>query len=444
MYIWRSVRKPSSLAKRRFIPLPFLISLAFCSSGCGKIWYSVNYLNQPSQSFLGYLITSWLSIDGDGAAGVNVDTSNNAFSNTLNGLNGSLYGVWEESLSGGAAPYEIRAALYNGNSTWSHIDGGLPAIGLNYNSANSGATPTSTVSSGKLYVTWHESDTASNIRALVYNGGSSWTFIDGNTGSGLNFNPSNGAFDAHVSDFSGQPCATWTEQSTSNFVIRVKCYNSGSTWSFIDGGTTLGLNQNNGADYPFLAVYNNHLYDAWQESAGGVTQIRVAQYNGGSSWSFIDGGAPTGINWNPAKNGTGPQLTSCQGKLFASWTENNGIAVQVRVAQYGGGSSWSFIDGGGANGINHNINESAQNSIVVCYGIYLYVSWIESNGIANQVRASAYNGTQWYSVDGNGVNGLNHNSTNSASGSSFGMLNNILYLGWGEGGIGNIRVSVGQ
>jgi uncharacterized membrane protein len=412
--------------KRNWRPLflCILITSIILICSCGKLWVGITY---PSQPFQGYVVSSWLFIDGGGVDGININPANTAFTLNLNGLNGVLYGTWQESASGSTNPYETRAALYNGNSSWSYIDGGTSAVGLNYNSADLASNPYSTVSNHQLYAAWHEQEAVNTIRAIVYNNnGSSWSFIDGGTATGLNFNAARGGDDVHLVDFNGQLCATWTETSTSNFVIRVKCYNGGSSWSFIDGGTTLGLNQN--------------------QANGGVTQTRVAQYNGGNSWTFIDGGTANGINNNPAFNATTPKLVSCQGHLFGFWTEDNGSATQVRIAQYGGGSNWSFIDGGGSAGLNHNPSEAAQSIKPICYGAYLYITWIESNGVANQIRASVYDGTRWTSVDGNGVNGLNNNISHSGSDPTFGILNNVIYLGWSEsvGGFKNIRVSVGH
>jgi hypothetical protein len=84
-----------------------------------------------------------------------------------------------------------------------------------------------------------------------------------------------------------------------------------------------------------LTVFNAKLYATWVERNSTVEQVRVAVYNSSDaspSWSFIDGNTAHGINKDNTKSADSPQLTVFNEKPYATWSENNGTAWQVRVA----------------------------------------------------------------------------------------------------------------
>nr|HNI26459.1 hypothetical protein [Leptospiraceae bacterium] len=145
-------------------------------------------------------------------------------------------------------------------------------------------------------------------------------------------------------------------------------------------------------------------------------------------------------------------------KLYWFWTEDKGASLfQIRVKVYNGNDSspvWTFVDGGGVNGINKDNTKSANNngadpfSAAVLNG-KLYLSWDEFNGSAvSQIRVAVYNGNDaapvWTFVDGNGVNGLNRNASFGAYNPTLSILNNKLYNIWQEdnGTCAQIRAAV--
>ena len=97
-----------------------------------------------------------------------------------------------------------------------------------------------------------------------------------------------------------------------------------------------GLNHDAGdhADRPQLTVFDSHLYAVWDEDNGTAYQVRAAVYNSGSSWSFVDGNGVNGLNKNTAMYALSPQLTSFNSKAYAVWHEENGTAHQIRVKVY--------------------------------------------------------------------------------------------------------------
>ena len=132
-----------------------------------------------------------------------------------------------------------------------------------------------------------------------------------------------------------------------------------------------------------LEVFDNNLYAIWsEENSDNRTQIRVSKYNGNSnspSWSFVDGGdAKKGINKDYRNNATHPKLVVANSNLYAVWLEENG-STQVRVAQFDNSSSWTFKDGDGFDGLNVNTARVTGKASAAAYNNQLYVAWSETN-----------------------------------------------------------------
>ncbi len=169
-------------------------------------------------------------------------------------------------------------------------------------------------------------------------------------------------------------------------------------WEFIDGSPTtasgLNIDPARNAQDVQLGVYNNRLYATWTEQNAVAFQIRVAVYNGDKTWSFVDGGGINGLNNNSAISAWWPRIASIGPTLYIIWREPNGAIDQIRVRSFNG-AIWSWEDGGGANGINWDIAQDAQDPAALSIGGAVLVSWHEYNGTAVQTRVRHYDGLAW-------------------------------------------------
>jgi len=119
-------------------------------------------------------------------------------------------------------------------------------------------------------------DDATTLEGITYFDPGS--FVDGGTDEGINYNTEKYAEHPQLVVFNDKLYAMWQEQN-GHYQIRVKVYNGddGSpSWSFVDGGTDEGINYNTEkyAEHPQLVVFNDKLYAMWQEQNGHY-QIRV-------------------------------------------------------------------------------------------------------------------------------------------------------------------------
>lgn len=396
-----------------------------------------------------------VSVDG---GGINKDSSKDAALPVLLPFNSKLYVTWREA---NATANQIRAAVYNSDDTsptWSRVDG--DAInGLNKAPLQHASAPRPVDFNSKFYLTWEESNGAtSQIRVAVYNGNDGapvWNFVDGNGVDGINYDVTKNANRPHPLSFNTKLYLTWQEDSGAANQIRVAVYNGNDgapTWAFVDGNGVTGLNKDvtRSASRPRLASLSSKLYLCWAESNGTTTQTRVAVYNGNDgapAWSFVDGNGVNGLNRDTAENSATPQLAEKSGKLYSVWPETNSGAAQLRAVVYNGDDSspnWSEVDGGIA--LNIDDTKNALNQSLISDNSTLYVSWVEDNGTANQIRLAVYNGEDafpiWYLLDGGGSSGLNADPNSPAQTPHFAGFNSKLYGTWAESNGSNTLIRV--
>jgi hypothetical protein len=409
---------------------------------------------------------AWSFIDGNGANGINKNTARSASTPQLTVFNSKLYATWSES---NGSTDQIRMVVYNGNDgapAWSFVDGN-GANGVNKNTSRTAAAPQLSIFNSKLYATWSESNGSTHqIRMAVYNGNDgvpAWSFVDGNGANGINKNTAREAYQAQLTEFNSKLYATWQEYNGSTNQIRMAVYNGNDgapAWSFVDGNGANGINKNTARNawYPQLTVFNSKLYATWQEwNASSIGQIRMLVYNGNDgapAWSFVDGNGVNGMNKDTARQGWGPQLTVFDSKLYTALREDNGSGVpQIRMALYNGNdgaASWGFVDSGAANSINKDPARQASIPQLLNFNSKLYAAWYEYNGSSvTQIRMAVYNGNNgspaWSFVDGNGANGINKNTARHATAPKLLNFNSKLYATWYEENgsfVGQIRIAV--
>ena len=340
--------------------------------------------------------SSWSAIDGDSNNGINLIKSRNATNPSMTDNGTHLFAVWSED--DGSGKGLIRTAVYdNTTRSWDFQNNNYQA--LNYSTSRSANNPQLLNDNSSLYAIWSENNgTANQIRVKLFDNSTSWNLVDkiGDNTTGINKDTSKNALNPKLLNFNSEIYAAWSETDSTASQIRVARYNNSSSWTFVDGNASTGINKttSKNATDPAMAVLSNKLYIAWSETnADNRTQIRVKSYDG-SNWSFVDGGNATkGINKDYTQNASYPQLVkvtdnSSSSKLYAVWLEENG-STQVRVAEFDGTSSWSFKDGNSFDGLNLNTAKITGKPSAVAHLYNLIVAWSETNSLGvPQIRVA--------------------------------------------------------
>jgi hypothetical protein len=268
--------------------------------------------------------------------GINVDVNASASAPNLVAGGGALWAVWEET---GAGPSQIRAARYNGNDSspsWMPIDGGVPTIGINIMSSMQAVNPTAAFYDGHLVAAWIETG---YLRAKAYDG-NAWVEMD-NAGY-LNYDPAQSPNNLSMATSTGRLYLSWVENNTAvgTSLARVRAFNgdfSAPLWDFVDGAGDAGINTNvtYSASSPRLVDFNGGLVAIVKEFNGTASQIRVRAFNGDTGspqWTTIDNGSSSGLNYIVSREAYSAAAVNFQGRLYLSWPEtSSGALVEERV-----------------------------------------------------------------------------------------------------------------
>jgi hypothetical protein len=398
----------------------------------------------------------WVLVDGGGSStGVNKNSTYSADNVSLHAFdnNSKLYVSWSEISQYGSIS-QIRVKSYD-NSTWSTIDGDSNN-GINLIKSRNATNPSISDNGTHLFAVWSEDNGAGKglIRTAVFDNTTlSWDFQN-NSFQALNNSTSRSANNPQLLDDNSSLYAIWSENNGTANQIRVKLFDNSTSWNLVDkiGDNTTGINKDTSknAINPKLLNFNSGIYAAWSEDNGTASQIRVARYNNSSSWAFVDGDGSTGINKATDKNATYPTMAVLSTKLYLAWSETNADnRTQIRVKSYDG-SSWSFVDGDNATkGINKDYTQNASYPQLVkvtdnSSSSKLYAVWLEENG-NTQVRVAEFNGTSsWIFKDGDSFDGLNLNTAKITGKPSATAYLNQLIVAWSETnslGVPQIRVA---
>ena len=277
-----------------------------------------------------------------------------------------------------------------------------------------------------------------------------WEYIDNVTSGGINDNVSQNGSSPQLVEFDSTLYSAWVEPSSSDNKtrIRVAKYNdNSSSWSFVDSSginykTFSPSSTSQDASQPVLFVEDKttpSLYMAWVEELAGTSNVTVAKYIN-NTWNYV-----TLFNKN------NQALTSLYGAYhsydsspYVTWSELDNASVrQIRVSKATG----AFWDGNGITGINDNTSRHATQPRLASLSSYLYAIWTEIGDNATgqiRVKVSSASSTSWTSVDNSTAvdnsttSGINRNSSYNAEAPELSVFNSKLYAAWQESNSNNV------
>ena len=278
-----------------------------------------------------------------------------------------------------------------------------------------------------------------------------WEYIDNITRGGINDNVSQNGSSPQLVEFESTLYSAWVEPSSSDNKTRIrvaKYIDNSSSWIFVDSS---GINYRSfnssatsqDASQPVLFVEDKttpSLYMAWVEELAGTSNVTVAKYIN-SSWNYV-----TFINKNnQALTSPHGAYHSYDSSPYVTWSElDNASVSQIRVSKATG----AFWDGNGITGINDNTSRHATQPRLASLSSYLYAIWTEIGDNATgqiRVKVSSASSTNWTAVHDNTNSGINRNSSYNAEAPELTVFSSKLYAAWQESNSNNvaqIRVAV--
>ena len=271
-----------------------------------------------------------------------------------------------------------------------------------------------------------------------------WEYIDNVTSGGINDNVSQNGSSPQLIEFESTLYSAWVEPSSSDNKTRIRIakYNdNSSSWSFVDSS---GINNkyfnsqltSEDASQPVLFVEDKttpYLYMAWVEELAETSYVIIAKYDN-SSWDYVNF-----INKNnQALSSPHGAYHSYYSSPYVTWSEEDNASVrQIRVSKATG----AFWDGNGITGINDNTSRNATQPRLASLSSNLYAIWTEIGDNATgqiRVKVSSASSTSWTSVDNSTAvdnsttSGINRNSSYNAEAPELSVFNSKLYAAWQE------------
>lgn len=105
-------------------------------------------------------------------------------------------------------------------------------------------------------------------------------------------------------------------------------------------------------------------------------------------------------------------------------------ALSVFAAGQVMAESWNSVDGNGTNGINVDTTKNAGNPKLIDFNGTLFAIWSESTGTTSQIRVKKYENGAWVTADNNTP--LNKDPAKDATYPVLAVFNNELYAAWQE------------
>jgi hypothetical protein len=272
---------------------------------------------------------------------------------SLASFDGGLYAAWRSS---NGSAYQIRVARFNddfADPAWVLVDRG--DAGINRDTSMDAYYPKLHVHAGKLYAAWYERNgVARQLRVAVYNGDDAapaWHMVDGDRTEGLNYEPRNGARGPQLLTHGGTLHAVWYEvHGALGGTVRVASYNgedSSPGWHFRDGGRPRGMNRSpDGSGWWARAASScSELVVAWSENDAGTYVIHAAATAelstagtegavdpaAASGWQNVDPGGS--LNVSPASTAEYPHLVSDGESFYLTWSERHDGVFRVFVRE---------------------------------------------------------------------------------------------------------------
>ena len=281
---------------------------------------------------------------------------------------------------------------------------------LNVSTSRDGYSPSLASVSDVPYVAWEEYDGSHfQIRVKRLEAGS-WTAV----GDSLNFSTSRDAGRASIASIGGVPYVTWDESDGTHDQIRVKRFD-GSAWQAV--GDSLNVSTSRSARFPSIASLGGVPYVAWEEDDGIAIQVRVARLEG-SAWVPVGGS----LNVSPTQDADRPRVASVGDVPYVAWSENAASKSQIHVRRLEAGT-WKLL----GDPLNVALDHFAASPSIAAVGSTALVAFDEGFD-HSQVRAKRFDGSGWVSVGG----ALNVSTAFEASYPGIASIGGVPYVSWDE------------
>ena len=312
---------------------------------------------------------------------------------------------WPPPLAAGAATLPTGA---DAQGRWSALAGSATGGGLSNSPAQAVESSVVAGPSGQ-YVAWSDSRDGQYEIYVAEHTSSGWQQLAGSAQNGGISNTIGAARRPSIAlNASGEPMVAYTVFNGTASDIYVAQYDptaNGGAGGWDALGTSLavgGISDSGTADDAMITETAAGPVVAWLNTAGGVANVFVAQFTGGT-WSALGSGATSGMGVSASSSSVSNlALTTDDTKVAVAWTQTVNATQQIYVRQYSGGT-WNQLAGSASgNGISNSRGQAVSPTLAYSGG-NLFAAWQDNAGGIDQIYAAMFNGTAWVPA-GSGAN----------------------------------------
>jgi len=238
----------------------------------------------------------------------------------------------------------------------------------------------------------------------------------------------------------GTQYVAWVDGRNGNHEIYIARYTPGGGWEELDGSASGGgISQTlSSSRRPSIALNAaGQPVVSWTEFNGTASDILVAQFDpaanaGQGDWVTM------GVSLNPGGiSGTGvadhSRIVNTTGGPAVAWLNANGGIANVYIKIFAGGI-WSGLGGASSattDGISNSLS-SVRDLVVASNASRVAVAWTQTVGANRQIYLTEYNGSAWSQLSGSASSGGASNTTGASQSPALAYLGNTLFLAWAD------------
>jgi uncharacterized repeat protein (TIGR01451 family) len=315
---------------------------------------------------------------------------------------GGQYVAWADQRSGTFAIYVARHTA----AGWQELAGSAHGFGISGSSGSARRPSIALDASGNPVVAWTQfTGTASDIEAARFdpaaNGGvGAWLALGASLSPG-GISATGAASSPVIVNTAAGPVIAWLDSSSGTPNVFVEQF-AGGSWVPLGAGAASGMGVSGAAGGVAdlaLATDGTKVAVAWSQLVGGILQVYVKEYSGGT-WQQLAGSASGNGVSNSATDGRAPTLAYQGGSLFAAWQDDASNYWEIYAVRYNG-SAWVPAGDGAASagGVSNTLGSATQPKLTSAAG-RLYLLWADDRiqsltGNTISLYAKKWDGTQF-------------------------------------------------
>jgi hypothetical protein len=340
---------------------------------------------------------------------------------------------WPPALSGTTASFPIGT---DSRGRWTELAGSATDGGLS-NSPAAAIDPSIAVGIPGQYVAWADSRTGTSQIYVSLHTALGWQELAGSAhGGGISSAVSAAVRPSIALDTNGLPIVAWTQTigaTTDIYVARYDPLANAGQGGWVALGTSLsggGISGTGKSDQARVVITSAGPVVAWLNSAAGVTNVYVRQFQNGA-WVALTTGSASGSGISASATSVSEMTLATDGtKVAVAWSADVGGRTQIYLKEINGTAFNPLGTSTSGNGLSGSAGRASAASLAYLGGT-LFAAWQDDTSGHSEVYAAKFDGNNWVAAGAGANSGSGVSSTHgAATHPQLAASGNRLYVMW--------------